>query len=599
MASLAPRLPPTGRAGTSGGGRVTLAGQRHQTLQTAHYRLMVMMLMFMGLTALVASRLLWLALFTAAPSRAADPLAGLPPRGDIVDRNGQPLAVTIRAWSVAIHPSRVPAENRVEVAEKLARVLPEKSAAEYLALLQSGKSFAYLRRRALPETVSQVNAIGSPAIELAREPERLYPQTGLASHVLGWVDRDGHGAGGMERALDRQLLDPRSRGRPAQLALDSRVQAAVEGELAAAMAKHSAVGAAGLVMDVDTGEVIAMASLPTFNPNAAGRGDLETLRNNVTQSVYELGSTFKAITIANAIETGVVTSMTQKYDATAPLQIGRFHIKDDHPQNRWLNVPEMMVHSSNIVTARISEQLGERRIKSMFTRLGFNMPPRVELIEKGRPLWPQYWGRSAVMTVGYGHGIAVTPLHLAIAYSALVNGGVMRPATMLKVAPGHAAPGVRVISPATSFRVRQLMRMVVLPETDGTGKRADAPGFRLGGKTGTAEKPQAGGGYDRSANVSTFAGVFPMDAPRYVIIMMLDSPRGTKDTYGFKTAGWTVGPAIQKSLSRIGPMLGVMPDTSRDIDLHELLPLIWHKGQPAVPGAAVPLTPPPGPDQSD
>ncbi|MBU3077776.1 peptidoglycan D,D-transpeptidase FtsI family protein [Sphingomonas quercus] len=575
-------------------GRVTLAGQRHQTLQVAHYRLMVMMLLFLGLSGIVALRLTWLAVFTDAPSRGTDPNALLPPRGDIVDRNGVPLAVTIRAWSIALHPDRVDPVNRVEVAEKLARVLPEKSAAQYLAILQSGKSFVYLRRRALPATVEQVNAIGSTAIELTREPERLYPQTGLASHVLGFVGRDGIGMSGMERVLDHELTDPLTRGKPAMLSIDSRVQAAVEGELAAAMAKHSAIGAAGLVLDVRTGEVLAMASLPTYNPNAAGRGDPEALRNNVTQSVYELGSTFKAITIANAIENGVVTSMTQKYDATAPLQIGRYRIKDDHPENRWLNVPEMMVHSSNIVTARISEQIGEERIKAMFTKLGFDTPPAIELVEKGRPLWPVYWGRSAVMTVGYGHGIAVTPLHLASAYAALVNGGTLRPATLLKRDAAHVPEGRKVISEATSFRVRQLLRMVVIPEADGTGKSADTPGFRLGGKTGTAEKPRAGGGgYDGSNNVATFAGVFPMDEPRYVIIMMLDSPKGTKDTYGFKTAGWTIAPAVKKVLGRVGPMLGVTPDQGRDIDLTELLPLVWHPGQPPVPGAAAPLAAPP------
>ncbi len=567
-------------------GRVTLSGQRHQVLQTAHYRLMVVMLVFLGLTALVAMRLLWLAAFAEGPARGADPDALLPARGDMLDRNGVPLAVTIKAWSIALHPDRVAPENRVEVAGKLAAVLPEKSAAEYLAILRSGGRFVYLRRRALPETVSAVNAIGSTAIELTQEPERLYPQTGLGAHVLGWLDREGHGVAGMERVLDRRLLATDGRRHPAKLSIDSRVQAAVEGELAAAMAKHSALGGAGLVLDAHTGEVIAMTSLPTFNPNAAGHGDPEALRNNVTQSVYELGSTFKAITIANAIESGVVTSMTKTYDATAPLQIGRFRIKDDEPAGRWLNVPEMMVLSSNIVTARISEEIGETRVKAMFARLGFDAPPAIELVEKGRPLWPTYWGRSTVMTVGYGHGIAVTPLQLASAYAALVNGGILRPATLLRRDAATLPAGRRVISEATSARVRQLLRLVVLPATGGTGKKADVPGFRLGGKTGTAEKPRAGG-YDKSANVATFAGVFPMDDPKYVIVMMLDSPKATKDTYGFKTAGWTVAPAVQRVIARIAPMLGIRPDMHKDIDETELLPLITVKNKAGMTAADV------------
>ncbi len=563
--------------------RVRLAGQRQQSLALVHFRLMLMMLLFIGVTTVIAGRLMFFALFADRAVAGAVVDGMLPARGDIVDRNGVPLARTIDAWSIGIHPAKL-INPPAEIAARLAALMPERSAGQYLAMLKSGRRFFYLRRRALPELVAAVNAIGEPAIELDREPERLYPQTSLASHVLGWTNIDGHGASGMERVLDERLSDPAERGRPAVLSIDSRVQAAVESELAAAMAKHSAVGAAGLVLDVDSGEVVAMASLPTFNPNAAGHGDPQALRNNVTQSVYELGSTFKAITIANAIESNVVTSMTQRYDATAPLQIGRFHIKDDEPTGRWLDVPEMMVLSSNIVTSRIAEQLGEARERAMFTRLGFAGPPAIELIEKGRPLWPLYWGRSTVMTVGFGHGIAITPLQLASAYAALVNGGIWRSATLLKRAPSQVPKGRRVISEATSYRVRQLLRLVVMPVTGGTGKKANVPGFRLGGKTGTAEKPTAGG-YDKSANVATFAGVFPMDAPRYVIVMMLDSPKATADTYGFKTAGWTIAPAVQKVLGRIGPMLGVQPDLAKDIDETELLPLISIKNKAGMTAA--------------
>ncbi len=343
------------------------------------------------------------------------------------------------------------------------------------------------------------------------------------------------------------------------------------------------------MLDVRTGEVVAMASLPTFNPNDPGKTGIEALKNNTTQSVYELGSTFKAITIANAIDTGVVTSMTKKYDATQPLQIGRFKIHDDHPENRWLNVPEMMVHSSNIVTARIADELGQQREIAMFRKLGLDKPPAIELSASARPLWPSYWGRTTVMTVGYGHGIAVTPLNLAIAYAALVNGGIYRSATLLKRGPDNPVPaGRRVIQESTSARVRQLLRLVVLPEADGTGKKADVPGFRLGGKTGTAEKAQ-GGGYNHKVNVSTFAGVFPMDDPRYVIMMTLDGPHGTKDTYGFTTAAWVVGPAIAHTVARIGPLLGVIPDERHDVDESELMPLLWRPDKdkkPALTGAA-------------
>ncbi len=567
--------------------RVRLAGQRQQSLALVHFRLMVVMLLFLGVVGVIALRLLYVSIFVggAAATPAADGL--LPARGDIVDRNGVPLATTIQAWSIGIHPRQL-VNDPMEVAQKLAQLMPEHSAADYFAMLRAKKSFVYLRRRATPELVAQVNAIGEPALALAQEPERLYPQTTLAAHVLGWTDIDGRGVFGMERVLNNRLLDPAKRGVPVSLSIDTRVQAALEEELSAAKDKFTAAAGSGLVMDVRTGEVVAMVSLPTFNPNDPGATGLDSLRNNVTQSVYELGSIFKPITIANAIETGVVTSMAKRYDATAPLHVGRFTIHDDEPAGRWLDIPEMMVKSSNIVTARIAEELGQARETVMFRKLGFGAAPEIELTAKARPLWPVYWGRTTVMTVGFGHGIAVTPLNLAIAYSAMVNGGTYHPATLIKRSADNPVPtGHRVISETTSARVRQLLRLDVMPASEGTGRRADVPGFRIGGKTGTAEKAQAGG-YNKKLNVSTFAGVFPMDDPKYVIMMTLDGPHGTADTYGKTTAAWVVGPAIGQAIARIGPLLGVVPDTSHDVDESDLLPLLWHPGisKPKLTGAA-------------
>ncbi len=567
--------------------RIRLAGQRQQSLALAHFRLMVVMLVFLGLAAVIALRLVYISLFADAGSSGLNPDSLLPARGDIVDRNGVPLATTIQAWSIGLHPNKLVNDPR-EVADQLAKLMPERTADQYYAALRSGKNFIYLRRRATPELVAAVNAIGEPAIALAQEPERLYPQTNLASHVLGWTDIDGRGVFGMERVVNNRLLDPKLRGTPVALSIDTRVQAAMEAELSAAKDKFTAAAGSGIVMDVRTGEIIAMVSLPDFNPNDPGATPIESLRNNATQSVYELGSTFKAITLANAIDSGVVTSMGKKYDATAPLVIGRYKIHDEEPAGRWLDIPEMFTKSSNIVTARIADELGQQRETAMFNKLGFGAAPEVELSAKAKPLWPRYWGRTTVMTVGFGHGIAVTPLNLAIAYSALVNGGIYHPATLFKRGPDNPVPaGHRVISEATSARMRQLLRLVVLPVADGTGKKADVPGFRLGGKTGTAEKAQAGG-YNKKLNVSTFAGVFPMDDPRYMIMMTLDGPHATADTYGWTTAAWVVGPAIGRAVSRIGPLLGVIPDTRHDVDERDLLSLLWHPGGkgPALTGAA-------------
>lgn len=549
--------------------RIRHQGQRQASLVVAHQRLMMLMLLFAAVIALIGGRLLWLSV-VGGGNNGNQTLSLLPARGDIVDRNGAVLARTIDAWSIGVHANKL--LNRPEdLAGKLAQLMPEKTEAEYLAILKSGVRFTYLRRRALPDLVAQVNALGEPAMAYAREPERLYPQTTLAAHVLGFTDFDGRGVAGMERALEGQLTDAHGRATPVALSIDARVQAVMESELYAAMVEQQAKGATGLVLDVHTGELVAMVSLPVFNPNRPGEGDAEARRNNVTQSVYELGSTFKPITVANAIDSGVVTSMARRYEATVPMKVGQFTIHDDEPAGRWLNVPEALIMSSNIVTARIADELGEARTATLFRKLHFDAAPDIELKERGRPIWPTYWGRTTVMTIGYGHGMAVTPLHLATAYAALVNGGIFRPATLMKIAPGKAPLGTRVFAQSTSDRMRQLLRMIVL---DGTGRKADVEGLRVGGKTGTAEKPSAGG-YAKHSTVSTFAAAFPMDAPRYVVIAMLDEPKGSAQSYGLRTAAWTVAPVASRVIARIGPLLGITPDTSRDVDVSELAPLIW------------------------
>jgi cell division protein FtsI (penicillin-binding protein 3) len=535
-----------------------------------YHRLMLVLLLFAGVTALIVLRLVWLQAFTDRTGAAeiGNPL--IPPRADIVDRNGIQLARTIDAWSIGIHPRRV-IGDRAELARRLHELMPDRSAEQYRALLSSDSNYLYLARRAVPELVDAVNALGEPAIVFNREPERLYPQTALAGHVLGWTDFDGRGVAGMERVLEERLTAPGQRGRPVALAIDSRVQATMESELAAAVAAQNAEGGTGIVLDVRTGEVVAMASAPTFNPNAAGRSDPSALYNRATMGVYELGSTFKPITVAAAMEAGVVTGMAQRWDASAPVPIGRFRISDDHAQNRPLTVPEILVHSSNIASARIADAMGAERMQAAFRALGFHEAAHIELRERSGTLFPREWSRATVLTSGFGHGLAVTPLHLASAYATLVNGGIWRPATLLRVEPGQAARGRRVYSEATSRRMRQLLRLIV---TNGTGRNANVPGFRIGGKTGTAEKVSSVGGYSRSVNVSTFAAAFPMDDPHYVVLVMMDAPRGNAQTHGLTTAAWTAAPVVASVIARTGPLLGIIPDENRDIDTSELLPLL-------------------------
>lgn len=535
---------------------------------------MVLMLMIAAGVLLIVLRLGMLAMF-AQPATTRDAASALVPlRGDLVDRNGAPLARTIDAWSIGIHPKKV-INDRAELARRLAELIPDHDEAWYLRVLRSGVPFVYLQRRAMPELVSQVNALGETAIAFAREPERLYPQSSMAAHALGFLDYDGHGMSGMERVLDDRLLDPSTRGKAVALSIDTRVQAAMESELGRAKDNFQARGATGLVLDVSTGEVIAMVSLPTFNPNQVKSARPEALRNATTQSVYELGSTFKPITMAAAIDGGVITDMNRRFDATHPLKVGRFTIHDEQGDpKRWLNIPETLIYSSNVATARIADELGPARMQAMFRKLGFDTRPDIELKEKGRPLWPTYWARTTTMTTAYGHGIAITPLQLANAYATLVNGGVWRPTTLLKVGPDHPVPGGRrVISEATSARMRQLLRLIVLK---GTGRKGEAPGLRVAGKTGTAEAASAGG-YDKSRNVATFVAAFPIDQPRYVVLAMLDSPKGTKETGGWKTAAWNAAPVVGRVISRVGSMLGVIPDENRDIDESDLLPLLWQE----------------------
>jgi cell division protein FtsI (penicillin-binding protein 3) len=500
----------------------------------------------------------------------------LPPRGDIVDRNGVALARAFPAYSLWFNPKAMGdggpplVKSPREVAAALMQIFPGEDEARLTAVL-SGSEPGYLRRRILPEEANRVHALGEPAIESPFENERLYPQGSMAAHVLGFVASDGHGRVGMEQVYDRQLTDPASRGTPAALSLDLRVQGALEDELERGMRETAAIGAAGIVLDVDSGEVLALTSLPSFNPNLIDGAGAANIFNRFTNQVYELGSTFKPITIAAAIDAGVVTDFSKRYPSGKPLKVGDQEVRDSHTLGASLNIPEALIHSSNIVTAQVADQLGSERMNATMRSLGMNERPYIELPARGFPLWPSgQWSRITTMTVSYGHGIAVTPLHLASAYATMVNGGIWRPATLEKLATGQAPEGRRVWKASTSARMRQLLRMIVV---DGTGRKADAAGYRVGGKTGSAEKPGANG-YRKSSLVATFAAAFPMDRPRYVIIAMLDEPQGTSATSGQRTAAWNTAPLVGRLVPRIGPLLGVMPDDGRDVDISDLSPLV-------------------------
>lgn len=564
------------RPGTTG--TVRLVDLRRKALLMAQMRVILLGLGFLALAGAALLRIAYLGVVQPAPQERTMADALLPPRGELTDRNGVTLARAFPAYALWFNPKAMKdggaplVKSPDTVAAELKAIFPDLDELAVARQLSSGKG-AYLRRRVLPEDANKVLAIGELALEMPRETDRHYPQGSMAAHVLGYLE-DGQGRVGMEAALNDRLSDPNQRSRAIPLSIDARVQGALEDELTRGMLSVDAIGAAGIVLDVDTGEVLAMASLPEFDPNSMNAEGLSRVFNKVTNQVYELGSTFKPLAVAAAIDAGTVRDVGRRYPAT-PFRIDGFTISDSHPLGASLNVPETLIHSSNIVTAHIVDDLGASRMKQFMADLGFNERPYIELPARGFPIWASgNWPRLRAMTVGYGHGIAVTPLHLASAYAAMVNGGVWRPATLLRVQPGEINRGRRVFKASTSARMNQLLRLIALY---GTGRSADAPGFRVGGKTGSAEKP-GGGGYRKTSLVATFAAAFPMDKPRYVVIAMLDEPKGTASSSYQRTAAWNAAPIVGRLVPRIGPLLGVLPDENRDIDLTDLRPLVGSEG---------------------
>ncbi len=566
--------------------RRRVANVRRRTLTMAKARALVVLGLFALLALAALLRIVWLGLFSEGGREFSFADALTPMRGEIVDRNGEVLARDFSAYALWFKPDEMQdgpplVHSREQVARALVRIFPDLSYSKVMAKLASKKG-VHLRERILPEEANRVYALGEPAIQVPREPDRIYPQGSMAAHVLGFVDPDAHGQVGMESYYDDFLTGEQTRSQPAKLSIDVRIQGALEDELGWGMAMSNAKGAAGVILDVDTGEIVALASLPAFNPNKvvasdkwvpadmANLGHTAHVFNRVTNQVYELGSTFKPIAVAAALDAGTIRDLGTRY-GTSPITIGRFTIKDSHAMGGALNVPEILIHSSNTGTSHIADELGGVRLKRSMEALGMNERPYIELPAKGFPLWPSgKWSRVTTMTVAYGHGIAVTPLHLASAYAALVNGGVWRPATLRKLKASEIPHGRRVFKAATSARMRQMLRMIVVY---GTGKKANAAGFRVGGKTGSAEKPGLGG-YRRSSLVSTFAAAFPMDRPRYVVVAMLDEPQGTLATSGQRTAAWNAAPVVGRVVPRVGPILGIMPDETRDVDISDLMPLI-------------------------
>jgi cell division protein FtsI (penicillin-binding protein 3) len=456
-------------------------------------------------------------------------------------------------------------------ANQLANIFPELDAKELLEDFTGTRKFLWIRRQLSPEQMQQVHDIGSPGLLFGPREMRLYPNGPIAAHILGGASygREGVasaeviGVAGVERQFDNFLRDPASEGAPLELSLDLTVQAATEEVLHGGMTLMNAKGAASVLMDVHTGEIIAMASLPDFDPNnrpqvlLTGDQSDSPLFNRAVQGVYELGSTFKIFAVAQAMELGLLNANTM-IDTKGPLTWGRFRIRDFHDYGAALSATDVIVKSSNIGTARIAMQLGGTRQREFLGQLGFLEATPVEMIEapSGAPLLPRQWSEISTMTISYGHGISTSPLHLASGYASLLNGGTRVEPTLLR--QHHPQNGERIVSEQTSRIARNMLRAVV---TRGTASFGEVPGYEVGGKTGTADKPREnGGGYYDDKVISTFASVFPADDPKYVLIVTLDEPSENSGAKPRRTAGWTAVPVAAEMIRRVAPLLGLRPE---------------------------------------
>jgi cell division protein FtsI (penicillin-binding protein 3) len=504
------------------------------------------------------------------PRRAAAADSTATSRPNILDRSGRLLATDIKTFSLFGDPRRVIDVD--EATELVTGVLPDLDSKEVRDRLASKRGFVWLKREITPQQQSEIHRLGLPGIGFLRENRRVYPSGSQAGHVLGHVNIDNAGIAGLEKWIDgRGLAELHQAGlasgralQPVELALDLSVQHAVRDELQIAKDHFKAIAAAGLVVDVETGEIVSMVSLPDYDPNQPGNID-KTRLNRLTTGVFEMGSTFKALTVAMALDSGKI-NLNSRFDATAPLRYGKFTIDDFRGQRRVLTTSEVFIHSSNIGSARMALSLGVTEHQAFLKKMGQLDRLRTELPESAQPLAPKNWSELSTVTIAFGHGLSVAPLQAVMATAALVNGGRLIPPTFLKRTPEEANElAKQVIKPETSRQMRYLMR---LNAEKGSARRAEVEGFYVGGKTGTSEKIE-NGRYVKGKVLTAFMGTFPADKPRYLLLVMLDEPQASPETQGFTTSGWNAVPAAGKIIARIAPLLGLMP--RRDLPTAEHL----------------------------
>ena len=533
-------------------------------LATGRRRIRIVSLCFALAFVSIAVRLVDMTVQRGGEPRAAggEPVPGNAPdprRADIVDRHGELLATNLRVPSIYADPAQIADLDRA--AEQLAAVLSGVAADELKRRLRAAKRFAWVKQESTAAEQAAVLRLGIPGVGFRATEKRVYPRGRLAAHAVGFVDVDNQGLAGLEHAAQAQLVGGPASGKvPLVTSLDLRVQQIVREELLQAHERFHSKGAVGIVLDRTTGEVLSLVSLPDFDPNQARRASAESRKNRATGQTYELGSVVKVLSTAMALDSGKV-GLRDGFDASEPLRIGRHAIRDDHAKKRTLSVPEIFMYSSNIGTAKmVFAAGGGEALRGFLERAGMLTKPVLELPELAKPQLPKRWAEITTATVAFGHGLAVTPLQFVAAVGALAGDGTRVAPTLLRRAADATPPRQRVIDERTAQDLRWLLWLTV---EKGTGTQVRDTGYLVGGKTGTADTANPNGrGYLRGAVIASFVAVFPLEAPRYVVLVMLDEPRGDAGSRGLRYGGWTAAPVVREIISRIGPVLGVPPSSA-------------------------------------
>ncbi len=543
--------------------RSLLYGRNVDRAAKARARVGLAILAFAAIYAVIGGRLIMFAVVgdSHGARRAAAQDAIATARPDIVDRNGEVLATDVKAPSLFAEPRRI--IDKDEAIELLTATLPDLDTGEVRDRLSSKKGFVWLKREITPQQQLEIHRLGVPGIGFLRENKRVYPTGAEVAHLIGLVNIDNQGIAGMEKWLDSNgLADLHRAGfatdrlqRPVELSVDLRVEHALRDELMMAKEKYKAKAASGLVSNVKTGEIVAMVSLPDFDPNNPREAHDPERINRLTTGVYEMGSTFKALTLAMALDSGKATLNTM-YDARGALHYGKFAIHDTHPEGRAISLSEVFTFSSNVGAARIALAQGVEAHKAFLRKMGQLDRLRTELPESASPIVPKRWSELNTITIAFGHGIAVAPLQAVMGINAVMNGGYLIPPTFLKRSEEEArALAKKVIKSETSEKMRYLMR---LNAEVGTAKQADVKGYYIGGKTGTAEKV-VNGHYSKKQVLNSFTAIIPADNPQFQVLVMLDEPKALPETHGFITSGWNAVPTGGKVIARIAPLLGIEP----------------------------------------